>query len=114
MPLNMTICSILWSNRRDQSCLSACCYVHGRAILEVERDLVGEENVIKKDEGYYIRSKDNFGTCVLLNEETLLCKLEENRPFWCQQHNCVRDLTDYFGLHQEVRHYRKKRGLTPP
>ena len=113
--LNMTICSIFWSNGRDKTCLSACCYVdYGRAIFAVEIDLVGEENVKLKDGQYYIRSKDDFGTCALLDEETSLCELGENRPFWCKQHNCQRDLKDYWGLHQEVRHYRKKRGLTLP
>jgi len=113
----MTICSIFWRDGRDKNCSSACCYSSGRAVFAVEIPIIGEENVDKSASGrYYLKSKeDSAGACVLLDEDSLACKLEDNRPFNCKNHSCATMNGEAYQCHLDnIKLSRKKRGLNPP
>ena len=108
----MTICSYL----RSKHCRSACCYRRKKWVDLDEVSKIGLENVVQEGERYRLRNKEEFwagGICAFLDEETLLCDIVHKMPLKCQIHNCYGEL-DIERFLEEVDHYRKKRGLTPP
>ncbi len=109
----MTICDAFNVGSRPKNCLSACCYLTGRAILAVEIPIVGEDNVELRAGRYYLKSKPGCaGACVLLDEESLECKLGDSRPFVCKIYSCSRMGGEEYQNHwQNVKYNREKRGL---
>jgi hypothetical protein len=107
----MTICNALNVDNRPKTCLSACCYASGRAVFSVEIHGVGEDNVMSRVGRYYLKSKPNSaGACVLLDEESLECRLGDDRPFNCKNYSCSR-MRSYQDHWQNVKHNREQRGL---
>jgi Fe-S-cluster containining protein len=105
----MTICY----GPRSRNCYSACCYISRKPVLSAEVDQVGLENVIEKNGKYFLKNKDDFGACVFLDEDALICEIPYQMPFACQQYTCA-DVSRFDLFWQEVRHHRKKRGIRPP
>ncbi|MBT4805101.1 YkgJ family cysteine cluster protein [Candidatus Woesearchaeota archaeon] len=108
----MTICKY----SRSHYCLSACCYKTKKIIVSEEIDEIGLENVVKKNDKHYLKNKEGFwagGVCTFLDEETCLCDISHNMPYKCQLYTCYGE-PGFEEFWQEVRHFRKKRGLLPP
>jgi Fe-S-cluster containining protein len=104
----MAICYGLTSTR----CLSSCCYIARKEVSLEEADSLGLENVVKRGDRFIIKSKDYFGTCTFLDEEAQTCDLGDKRPYVCRSYHC-RGIPGFDLLWQEVRHYRRKRGIDP-
>ena len=105
----MTICH----GPRSKFCYSSCCYIAKKPVLEEEVEQIGLENIIEKNGCYFLRNKDDFGTCIFLDEEVMLCKISHHMPIYCQLYTCA-EHPNFDLFWQEVRHYRKKRGIRPP
>ncbi len=105
----MTLCH----GPRSRNCYSSCCYIARKPVLKEEVEQIGLENVIERNGKYFLRNKDDFGTCIFLDEESMLCDVFYRMPLSCQLYVCAGH--PYFDLFwQEVRYYRKKRGIRPP
>jgi len=108
----MTICSILDNKDRAKFCLSTCCYAIERTIFGYEIEIVGEENVMIRYGRPYLKAKPKTGgACLLLDEKTLECTLKDNRPYSCKNHDC-KNMAEFQDKYQNVKHSRKRRGLT--
>ena len=108
----MTICEY----SKSHYCRSACCYIANKRVLPEEVESLGLENVVKRGDKYFLKNKKEFwagGVCVFLDEETSLCDINYKLPFFCSEFNCY-GYPGFDEFWQEVRHFRKKRGLTPP
>ena len=105
----MTICN----GPHSRNCYSACCYIPRKHVFPAEVDKIGLENVVEKNGKYFLGNKDDFGTCVFLEEEAMICEIAYQMPLSCQIYTCA-GIQDFDLFWQEVRHYRKKRGIRPP
>ncbi|MBT4936111.1 hypothetical protein HOL21_00535 [Candidatus Woesearchaeota archaeon] len=91
-------------------CRSACCYIKNKPVHTSEVEDLGLENIVEKRGGLYLKNKDKFGTCIFLDEDSLLCEIALQIPFWCQTYTCF----GHKGMDkfvEEVWYHRKKKGF---
>ena len=102
------------SGIKNNYCLAACCYLYQKRVTQEEAVELGLENIIEVGQRFYLKSKEEkgIGACVFLDEQVNQCTIQGQKPGICKIWICdYENAWAFYQLWEEVRYYRKKKGL---
>jgi len=96
-------------------CKAACCCMPGTTVLHSEIPALNEiaerlQKVItvQQPDGQYALKRDADGWCTLLDRETRLCTIYDERPQVCRQFHCSRGVSrGNLLIHQRQKEYNR-------